>query len=86
MKRFDPEYDESQHRDFLLGNDPITMEPWEDGEWVRYSDVQPLLAAAKQWRQATESRLRLLDSRGEAAKAMLKADADLIAVIERVGQ
>jgi hypothetical protein len=43
-----------------------------------------LLSAAKEWRQATESRLRLLDSRGEAAKVMLKADADLIAVLERV--
>lgn len=36
-----------------------------------------LLSAIKQHRQATESRLRLLDSRGEAAKAMLKPDRDL---------
>lgn len=44
-----------------------------------------LLSAAKEWRNATESRLRLLDSRGEAAKAMLKADRDLISAIEEVG-
>lgn len=33
---------------------------------------------------AAEARLRLLDSRGEAAKAMLKADRDLIEALERV--
>lgn len=44
-----------------------------------------LISAVKQWRNATESRLRLLDSRGEAAKAMLKPDADLMAILERVG-
>lgn len=45
-----------------------------------------LLRAIKQHRQATESRLRLLDSRGEAAKSMLKPDRDLYAVLDRVGE
>lgn len=48
------------------------------------SDFDRLLSACKQWKQATESRLKMLDSRGEAAKAMLKPDADLIAVIEEL--
>jgi hypothetical protein len=36
-----------------------------------------LLSAIKQHKNATESRLRLLDSRGEAERCMLKPDRDL---------
>lgn len=46
--------------------------------------LREFVSAAKQWRQATESRLRLLDSRGEAAKAMLPADCTLIDALELV--
>jgi hypothetical protein len=45
--------------------------------------LRDLLSAAKQWRQGTESRLRMLDSRGEAAKSMLPVDRALIEAIER---
>lgn len=42
-----------------------------------------LLSAAKEWRQATESRLKMVDSRNEAAKSMLPADRALCEAIER---
>lgn len=48
------------------------------------TDRDLLLSTIKQHRQATESRLRLLDSRGEAAKSMLKPDRDLYEAAERV--
>jgi DNA repair exonuclease SbcCD ATPase subunit len=41
-----------------------------------------LRSAVKQHRNATESRLRLLDSRGEAEKSMLKPDRDLYAALD----
>jgi hypothetical protein len=44
--------------------------------------LDSLRSAVKIHRQATESRLRLLDSRGEAAKAMLKPDRDLYDVLD----
>jgi len=43
-----------------------------------------LLSAIKIHRNATESRLRLLDSRGEAARCMLKPDRDLYETAERI--
>ncbi len=48
------------------------------------ADLADLLSACKQWRQATESRLRYLDSRGEAAKSMLPADRALCEAIDGV--
>jgi hypothetical protein len=64
--------------------------PPESVSWETYGqaadrarELEALLSAAKQWRQATESRLRLLDSRGEAGKAMLPADAALCEAIDR---
>lgn len=46
--------------------------------------LKRLLGAVKQHRQATESRLRLLDSRGEAGKSMLKPDRDLYDEVEAI--
>lgn len=39
LERFDPENDESRRQHFALGNDPIVMEPYDDGDWLRRSDV-----------------------------------------------
>lgn len=63
-----------------LGIDPATV--------PRHPSPEPylraLLSALKQWRQATESRLRLLDSRGEARRAMIDADAALCDALDAV--
>lgn len=48
-ERFDPEHDESQGSRWALGNDPIVMEPWQEGDWLRREDV---LAALKQAKEA----------------------------------
>ena len=59
------------------------MDPDPQGEWVRYQDYErvweerkQLLSAIKQHRNATESRLRMLNGR-EAIDTMLKPDQAL---------
>lgn len=47
------------------------------------AETAALLSAIKQHRNATESRLRHFDSRGEAARCMLKPDRDLYDALER---
>lgn len=45
LERFDPEHDESCRQDFALGNDPIIMESYEEGDWLRRSDVLAALSS-----------------------------------------
>jgi len=46
LERFDPEHDETHHQDFALGNDPIVMEPWHEGDWLRRADVLAAIDSA----------------------------------------
>jgi hypothetical protein len=64
-----------------------TDENWQNMECVACSQravTQQFLSAFKVWRNATESRLRHLDSRGEAAKSMLFPDRAFIEEVERI--
>jgi hypothetical protein len=39
LQRFDPEQNENRHQDSDLGNEPIVMEPWSGGDWLRREAV-----------------------------------------------
>ncbi len=43
LERFDPEHDESHRAEYQHGNAAIVMEPWEEGNWLRRSDVLGVL-------------------------------------------
>jgi hypothetical protein len=46
LERFDPEH-EASGSEFALGNDPIVMEAYSDGDWLRRSDVLAALTDFK---------------------------------------
>lgn len=63
IERFDPEYEERRRgSDFALGNDPIVMEPCEDGEYVRYIDHTRITSDLQDRVEKAERALRELQN------------------------
>lgn len=82
IQRYEPEHNERRGQEFALGNDPIVMEPYADGEWVKHSDHLELLAAAdREYDEATqELATELAEARSEANEAEAERDAHALAL------